>query len=366
MQRALELAQRGLFTTSPNPCVGCVITRGDMIIGEGYHHKAGEPHAEIMALRSAGACVTGATCYVTLEPCSHYGRTPPCAKALVKAGVSRVVIACTDPNPQVAGRGIKILKEAGIEVDVGLLEEEALYLNRAFFKSIVKKIPYCIVKIGMSVDGKIALSDGRSKWITSEKSRKEVQKLRAQSDAILTGSGTVLADDPLLNVRYDELSIKLFDKYDINKDKQPLRVVVDTRQRINPDKFALFKEGSVLLVHGALDNNFGLKRLNDHVELLTVPCDPMGRISLALVLAELDRRQIRKVLVEAGPKLVASMLQEGFVDELDLFIAPKVLGKTAQSAFILDEISDLNKVKPYKLQSLKRKGDDLFIRYLLK
>ena len=254
MKRALKLAARGKFTTSPNPAVGCVIVRNGMIIGEGYHHKAGEPHAEIMAMRSAGASVAGATCYVTLEPCSHYGRTPPCAKALVKAGVKRVVIACGDPNPQVAGRGVKILKDAGIEVDVGLYENKALKLNRAFFKSIVKNIPYVTVKIGMSLDGKIALSDGRSKWITSDKSRKAVQKMRAESDAIITGAGTVLADNPMLNVRYDELPEKVFAKYDINRDKQPLRVVLDSHLRINPDNFAMFSQGKILLVRPSLNH----------------------------------------------------------------------------------------------------------------
>lgn len=365
MKRALKLAARGKFTTSPNPAVGCVIVRNGMIIGEGYHHKAGEPHAEIMAMRSAGSSVAGATCYVTLEPCSHYGRTPPCAKALVKAGVKRVAIACGDPNPQVAGRGVKILKDAGIEVDVGLYENKALKLNRAFFKSIVKNIPYVTVKIGMSLDAKIALSDGRSKWITSEKSRQTVQKMRAASDAIITGSGTVIADNPLLNVRYDELSAKVFEKYDINKEKQPLRVVLDSRQRINPDDYVMFSQGKVLLVRPSLDSKNISEQINEHLEIFYAPCDFAGRICISTVLSELSKRQCRKVLVEAGPTLVASFLQERLADELALFVAPKVLGVNAKTAFACDEVSSLDCLKPYKILTIKRSGKDFFVRALL-
>ena len=365
MKRALKLAARGKFTTSPNPVVGCVIVRNGMIIGEGYHHKAGEPHAEIMAMRSAGASVAGATCYVTLEPCSHYGRTPPCAKALVKAGVKRVVIACGDPNPQVAGRGVKILKDAGIEVDVGLYENKALKLNRAFFKSIVKNIPYVTVKIGMSLDGKIALSDGRSKWITSDKSRKAVQKMRAESDAIITGAGTVLADNPMLNVRYDELPEKVFAKYDINRDKQPLRVVLDSHLRINPDNFAMFSQGKILLVRPSLNHKMEAEKLNEHVEIFYAPCEASGRICLSAVLSELSKRQCRKVLVEAGPTLVDAFLKENLADELAVFVAPKILGANAKSAFACDEVSSLDCLKPYKIKTLKKCGTDFFVRALL-
>ena len=342
MKRALKLAARGKFTTSPNPAVGCVIVRNGMIIGEGYHHKAGEPHAEIMAMRSAGSSVAGSPCYVTLEPCSHYGRTPPCAKALVKAGVKRVVIACGDPNPQVAGRGVKILKDAGIEVDVGLYENKALKLNRAFFKSIVKNIPYVTVKIGMSLDAKIALSDGRSKWITSEKSRQTVQKMRAASDAIITGSGTVIADNPLLNVRYDELSAKVFD-----------------------DDYVMFSQGKVLLVRPSLDSKNISEQINEHLEIFYAPCDFAGRICISAVLSELSKRQCRKVLVEAGPTLVASFLQERLADELALFVAPKVLGGNAKTAFACDEVSSLDCLKPYKILTIKRSGKDFFVRALL-
>lgn len=365
MKRALKLAARGRFTTSPNPAVGCVIVRNGMIIGEGYHHKAGQPHAEVMAMRSAGASVAGATCYVTLEPCSHYGRTPPCAKALVKAGVKRVVIACGDPNPKVAGRGIKILRDAGIEVDTGLYEKKALKLNRAFLKAIVQDVPYVVVKVGMSLDGKIALSDGRSKWITSAQSRSIVQKMRAEADAIITGSGTVIADNPMLNVRYNELPPKVFEKYDINEDKQPLRVVLDSSMRIEPDKYAMFSQGKVLLVRPALNNRLESEMLNEHVEIFFAPCDEKGRICLNAVLSELSKRQCRKVLVEAGPALVASFLQEHLADELAVFIAPKILGTAAKSAFVCDEVSSLTELKPYKIQSIKKCGTDFFVRALL-
>ena len=224
MMQALKLASCGLYTSYPNPAVGCVIVRDGKVIGEGYHHAAGQPHAEIMALADANYDVEGATVYVTLEPCSHYGRTPPCALKLVEMKVSKVVVAADDPNPKVNGRGFQILKEAGIEVVQHVLEKESLYQNRAFFKSIQGPYPYVSVKVAMSLDGKTALADGSSKWITGERSRQKVQDIRAKSDCIITGVNTVIADDPQLNVRYETLRKKYLKKIDREYIRQPLKV----------------------------------------------------------------------------------------------------------------------------------------------
>ena len=253
MMRALRLASFGLYTTYPNPAVGCVFVRDDRIIGAGWHHRAGEPHAEIMAIDNAGGDVSGATAYVTLEPCSHYGRTPPCAARLVSEGVSRVVIAAGDPNPKVSGRGVRILREAGIEVVEHVLEKEAWFLNRAFMKSITGKTPFVTLKTAMSLDASTALKDGQSKWITDARSRSDVQDLRAQCDVIVTSWSTVKADNPKLNVRYDELpqsARMMVRKEDL---RQPVKVVIDSAGRFSAggslkrSDFEIFKQGRVLL-----------------------------------------------------------------------------------------------------------------------
>lgn len=307
MSRAIELAKKGRFTTRPNPNVGCVIVKDNQIIGEGFHYLAGQPHAEVFALRQAyehyAKHLQGATAYVTLEPCSHHGRTPPCADALIKAGISRVVIAVVDPNPKVDGGGIAKLQQAGIEVIAGICEQAAYQLNEGFFKVMRGGLPFVRLKIATSLDGRTAMANGESKWITSEQSREDVQRLRAQAGAIITGSETILQDHPALNIRSHQLGVNLDDI------PQPLLVVLDRRQRIQMT-YAWYQsqinKRPVLLIQNAT-------------------------ISLTQLLTTLkDNYQINDVLVEAGATVAASFLQQGLVDELVVYQAPCFLGNNAK------------------------------------
>ena len=382
MQQALKEARRGRFSTSPNPAVGCVIVKDGAIVGSGFHHKAGEGHAEVMALKSAGNNVQGACCYVTLEPCSHYGRTPPCAKALVKAGVSRVVVAIEDPNPKVAGKGIAILQDAGVKVEVGLLESEAYKLNKAFFKSIQGKGPYVVAKVALSLDAKSALANGESKWITNEKSRRFVQKIRARADAIITGVNTVLADDPHLNVRYSELPKKV-QKQCYLWNKQPLKVVLDSKGQLldKLESLNLFKDGQSLIVMTdkerfknfvfsklqvevtQKEDELNLFKINENIEVLLVKGDERGHVSLPEVLKALDKFSIRRVLVEAGATLVSRFIDEKLVDELFVFCAPKLLGQGARDAIITKAKEKLANALEFKLKKVKTLGDDVMLKY---
>ncbi len=378
MRMALKLARKGRFATSPNPAVGCIIVRDHVIIGSGFHHRAGEDHAEVMALKSAGYRVEGATAYVTLEPCSHYGRTPPCARSLVKAGIARVVMAMTDPNPKVSGKGIAILKEGKVRVDSGLLADKAYRLNRAFFKSVSGQGPYVVVKVAASLDDKSALRSGESQWITSAKSRQKVQSLRARSDAIITGVKTVLQDNPRLNVRYGELSAKIRRNCYL-WDKQPLKVILDSHGKLVGalKDFQLFSEGKNLLCvadrsvfeRAALDHGVSLTEgqrliaLNEHVELRCCDPTPEGRVSLEDVLEELDNRQCRQILVEAGAALSSSFLDADLADEMWLFTGPLLLGEGSREALMTAAPENLDKARRFKLKKLQRIGDDILARY---
>ena len=320
MRRALALAAEGRFSTSPNPRVGCIIAHGGQIVGQGFHLKAGGPHAEVHALRQAGESARGATAYVTLEPCSHYGRTPPCAEALIQAGVSRVVAALSDPNPQVAGKGLAMLSAAGIRTESGLLETEARELNRGFLSRIERGRPFVRLKCAASLDGKTALSDGLSQWITGEAARHDVQILRAESCAVLTGIGTVLADDPQLNVRaFPTL-------------RQPLRIVLDSRLRLPPTAKLLADPESPVLP----EKYPAALATVPHLDILTIPATD-GRISLPAALPLLAERGIGELLVEAGATLCGAFLQAGLVDEIVLYQAGKILGGNARSLFDLPE-----------------------------
>ncbi|MDD6318227.1 MAG: bifunctional diaminohydroxyphosphoribosylaminopyrimidine deaminase/5-amino-6-(5-phosphoribosylamino)uracil reductase RibD [Succinatimonas hippei] len=365
MARALKLASHGLYTASPNPAVGCVIVRDGKIIGEGWHHRAGEGHAEIMALESVNGSVKGATVYVTLEPCSHYGRTPPCAVRLVHEGIKRCVIAVGDPNPKVSGRGVRILKSAGIEVKTGVLEKKAWFLNRAFMKAITSDKPFVTVKTGMSLDAKIALKDGQSQWITSARSRSQTMDLRARSDAIITGSGTVIADNPRLSVRYAELPGKAKKKVSESEIRQPLKVVLDSRSRLNPDDFELFKAGGRVLWCTAQKKEQSVReeRIDDRVTRLYVPSEG-GHISLSGVLEYLGAHQIRRVLVEAGGTLTGSFISADLADEVYAFVAPVLLGTQSQSAFVLSAPQTLSESARLCLHSVKKIGDDVRLHYL--
>ncbi|MGQ7815864.1 bifunctional diaminohydroxyphosphoribosylaminopyrimidine deaminase/5-amino-6-(5-phosphoribosylamino)uracil reductase RibD [Metapseudomonas furukawaii] len=322
MARALELARKGLYSTHPNPRVGCVIVRDGQVVGEGWHVRAGEPHAEVHALRQAGERARGATAYVTLEPCSHHGRTPPCADALVAAGVGRVVAAMQDPNPQVAGRGLKRLEDAGIAVSSGVLEAEAKALNAGFIKRMERGLPFVRVKLAMSLDGRTAMASGESQWITGPAARAAVQRLRARASVVLTGADTVLMDAARLTVRPDELGLDA-ELTALAASRPPLRVLVDGRLRV-PSDVPFFQAGPAL-VATALE---GREAPAGH-ELIAVP-GADGRVDLRRLLEALASRGVNEVLVEAGPRLAGAFAQAGLVDEYQIFFAGKFLGSGAR------------------------------------
>ena len=317
MAHALRLAERGLCTTQPNPRVGCVIAHGDGVVGTGFHQRAGEPHAEVYALREAGERARGATAYVTLEPCAHHGRTPPCADALVAAGVKRVVIAAEDPFPQVDGRGTSLLRAAGVTVDTGLMREAARELNIGFFSRIERGRPWVRVKLAMSLDGRTALASGESKWITGEAARADVQRWRARSSAILSGSGTVLADDPRLTVRLPEGEAFA----------PPWRVILDRRLRTPAGSHVLDGSVPTLLLHGAAAS--GADERFARVERIALAMSG-DALDLRAVLALLAGRGCNEVQVEAGPTLCGALFAAGLADELLLYVAPLLLGDSAR------------------------------------
>ena len=345
MARALQLAERGLWTTSPNPRVGCVLVRDGVIVGEGWHEKAGEPHAEIHALRAAGEQARGATAYVTLEPCSHHGRTPPCADALIAAGVVRVVAAMADPNPLVAGSGLAGLRQAGIETVCGLLENEARELNIGFVSRMTRGRPWLRLKAAASLDGKTALNNGVSQWITGPAARRDGQRWRARACAILTGIGTVRDDDPQLNVREVETS------------RQPLRVVVDSKLEI-PLSARILQGGPVLLA-GAVEDAARIAALRSAgAEVLILP-NAAGKVELRDLLEALGRRGINEVHAEAGFKLNGSLMREGLVDELLLYLAPCLIGHAASGLFNLPELASLDGKRLLQIRDLRQIGEDI-------
>ena len=354
MAQALRLAERGLYTTMPNPRVGCVLVKGDQVIAEGWHYRAGEAHAEVHALQQAGEQARGATAYVTLEPCNHSGRTGPCSEALLAAGVARVVFAMEDPNPQVAGSGLERLRAAGVVIDGPVLEDDARALNPGFLKRMERKLPFVRCKLAMSLDGRTAMASGQSKWVTGRKSREDVQRLRARSCAIVSGIDTVISDNAALIVRVDELQLS---NADDAAARQPLRVILDSRLRLGRDAELLRHPSPILLIHnGAQDN---AARLNDwpvHVELLAIP-DSHGRIDLLAVLRELARRQCNEVLVEAGATLAGSFLRRGLLDELIIYMAPKLLGSSARPLFDLP-LHTMSAALPVKVRDMRAVGDD--------
>ena len=345
MALALRLAERGLFTTSPNPRVGCVLVKDGKVVGEGWHERAGEPHAEVHALRAAGKLARGATAYVTLEPCSHHGRTPPCADALIAAGVKRVVAALQDPNPLVAGRGIARLRAAGIEVDSGLMEATARELNIGFVARMSRGMPWVRSKIAASLDGHTALNNGTSKWITGEAARSDVQHWRARSCAMLTGVGTVLADDPLLNVR-------------IESGRQPLRVILDSQLRMPPA--ARILGGGALIYTASADTAKCAALQQKGAEVVQLP-GTNGQIDLSSVLRDLAQRGCNEVLVEAGRTLNGALLQAGLVDELVLYLAPQLLGDAARGMADLGELTQLQQRVELHWQDVRQVGGDLRI-----
>jgi diaminohydroxyphosphoribosylaminopyrimidine deaminase/5-amino-6-(5-phosphoribosylamino)uracil reductase len=362
MTRAIALAQKGRFTTSPNPNVGCVIVNNGEIVGEGFHQKAGTPHAEVHALNMAASQSLGATCYVTLEPCAHFGRTPPCALALVKAKVSRVVIAMVDPNPQVAGRGIAILKEAGIQVDVGLLTAQSEALNLGFITRMTLKRPRVTVKMAASLDGKTALKNGKSQWITGPEARIDVQYYRSQQSAILTGNNTVVADDPSLNVRYQELlRSPLFEADLVNENdlRQPLRIILDSHNKVSPQQKLFTLPGNVLLVSLVARDMTIFNNLQAQVEQVVCPANKNNQVDLRSLMTLLNDREINDLWVEAGATLAGELFKVDLVDEFILYQATKLMGDQGRNLVNLPNFSTMNDIIKLKLHSVSQIGDDI-------
>ncbi len=352
MARALRLAEQGLYTTDPNPRVGCVIVQGNEVVGEGWHERAGGPHAEIVALEAAGERARGSTVYVTLEPCSHHGRTPPCADALVAAGVGRVICAMIDPNPRVAGQGMGRLQAAGIETAHGLLEAQARALNPGFVKRMETGRPWVRLKLAMSLDGRTAMASGESKWITGEDARRDVHRLRARSSAIVTGVGTVLADDPALTARLDEPPV----------ERQPLRVVVDTHLSL-PLTAKLLRQPGRTLVMTCSDDADAREALEaGGAEVVQLPyCSDV--VDMAVVLDTLGEMEINEVLVETGATLSGALLQAGLIDELIVYVAPILMGHEARPLFRLPGLASMADRIELELIEQRMVGRDMRLRY---
>ena len=359
MARAIELAKKGRFTTTPNPNVGCVLVKNNKIIAEGFHQLAGQGHAEVNALAEAGENAKGATAYVTLEPCSHYGRTPPCAEGLKAAGVKKVVAAMVDSNPQVAGKGLKILADAGIEVAHGLLEEQARALNLGFFKRMEQGLPFVTCKMAASIDGKTALKNGQSKWITGPAARQDVQLYRAQSCAILTGADTVIIDDAKLNVRPEELPVSLPTNLPL---RQPVRVIIDSQNRLTPE-LALFSiQSEVIIFTTRVDKSHQWPHFVKHIE---VP-EKNNKVDLQAALQKLAQLQFNNVWLEAGATLAGKMAELGLIDEFVFYIAPKLMGSDARSLLNFPELMSMQNTINLTFNECVPIGDDLRITALKK
>lgn len=357
MAQALRLAEKGLYSTDPNPRVGCVVVKDGKVVGEGWHRRAGEAHAERLALSAAGAAARHATVYVTLEPCAHHGRTPPCADALVEAGVDRVVAAIQDPNPLVAGQGSARLREAGIRAEVGLLAADAEALNPGFLKRMRDGLPFVRCKLAMSLDGRTAMASGESQWITGESARRDVQRLRARSSAVLTGVNTVLADDPSLNVRLDAQTLGYTD--DTGPLRQPIRVVLDSRLRTPPRARLLMLEGKTLVLCGQAAPSDIAEELEAAGATILRQPQLGGRIDLRHALHELATRGVNEVLIESGPTLAGHALSTGLVDELIIYVAPHLMGHQARGLAKLDDIQRMAERLAFRFVDTRRVGADL-------
>jgi len=346
MARALQLADRGRYSARPNPVVGCVIVNDGKVVAEGWHERAGAPHAEINALCAAGDEALGATVYLTLEPCAHHGKTPPCATALIEAGVGKVIAAMEDPFEAVAGRGLAMLEAAGIEIGVGLMASSARLLNEGFISRVTRGRPLVRLKIAASIDGAIAMSSGESQWITGPRAREDVQRLRARSGAVMTGIGTVLADDPSLNVRAREL---------VTKDRQPLRVVLDSRLRMPLTAGMLTLPGTTLVCcTGDHDHS---RLLDAGAEVCSFPATG-EKVDVTAVLDELAIREVNEVLVEAGPALAGHLLEKELVDELVIYQAPHIMGSETRRMFVTPSIQALADRRRLDITDVRRLGDD--------
>ncbi len=349
MSTAIQLAKRGLYSTDPNPRVGCIITDAGKVIAEGWHVRAGEGHAEVNALKQIGDKAKDATAYVTLEPCSHFGRTPPCAQALIEAGIARVVVAMKDPNPQVAGKGLQLLADAGIQVESGLLEQQAALLNPGYLKRMREGRPWVRCKLAMSLDGRTAMASGESKWITSAAAREDVHRLRARSSAILTGSGTVMSDNPSLTARCDEAA---------QRTEQPLRVIVDSELKVSPQSAVFRQQGTVRIYTLADAAPNRRDALHDAgAEIVMLPARD-SRVDLTAVMHELAESQINEVMVEAGAGLAGALLQQQLIDEMIIYMAPKLMGDSARGLFQLPGLETMAQSIDLHIDDVRKIGVD--------
>ena len=350
MARALRLARKGLYTTAPNPRVGCVLVKSDRIVGEGWHERTGGPHAEVVALQQAGEHAQGSTAYVTLEPCCHQGRTPPCTDALQAAGVKEVVAAMHDPNPAVAGKGLAKLEAAGITVSCGLMQAQAEALNRGFVQRMRHRKPWVLSKLAMSVDGRTAMASGESQWITSSASRRQVHFLRASNQAVMCGVGTVLADDPSLNVRLDESIPE-------GGWLQPIRVIVDSNLQTPVTAKMLQTDAHCLIFYAQADAARQQQLRNAGAELIHMPA-ANGQIDLNAVLTHLAELQINDVLLETGATLNGAMLQAGLINELRIFMAPHLMGGEGRGLFNLPGLDSMDQRHAITIQDIRAVGSD--------
>lgn len=356
MARALVLARRGLYSTDPNPRVGCVLVKNRRKVGEGWHRRAGEAHAEIHALHDAGDAAKGATAYVTLEPCSHRGRTGPCAQALIDAGIRKVVIAMQDPNPLVSGQGIAMLRKAGVEVEVGLLEEQARALNPGFIARMSRQRPFVRLKMAMSLDARTAMASGESQWITGPSARTEVQRLRARSSAVMTGVDSIIFDNSRLTVRAGQLKL---DDAEAIADRQPLRIVVDTRLRMPLAAACLREPGRTLIATCSTDSARRKKLEEAGAEVVAMACDLNGRVDLTALLEYLAREEsCNEILLETGATLAGSMLDAELIDEMHLFVAPTLLGGEARPLFALPGLERMAQQRPLQIDDIRAVGRD--------
>lgn len=356
MARAIRLARLGLYTTEPNPRVGCVLVRDGDIVGEGFHRQAGKPHAERNAIAGAGERARGASAYVTLEPCCHQGKTPPCTDGLLEAGVTRVVAAMGDPNPLVAGKGLALLREKGVAVEVGVLEEQARALNPGFVKRMRDGLPYVRCKLASSLDGRTATASGESKWITCEAARHDVQLLRARSSAIVTGVGTLLADNPAMNVRLSADELPGMEPGE--RVRQPVRVLVDSRLRIPSHARMLGLPGTTLVACVDQDPTHVMRLESAGANVYVCP-ESNGRVDLQSLLRYLARQEINEVLIESGPTLAGAALQSGLVDEIVLYLAPHLMGDDARGLFHLPGLERMQDRVELAIRDVRMVGRDL-------
>ncbi len=359
MARALRLAQRGLYTADPNPRVGCVLVNRGAVVGEGFHARTGEGHAEVIALQAAAAQAKGATAYITLEPCCHHGHTPPCTEALIAAGIVRAVIAMRDPNPQVSGQGVAVLQTHGIDVVEGVMAEQAAALNPGFISRMQHNRPWVRIKSAISLDGRTAMASGESQWISGETARHDVQLLRARSGAVFTGIGTALADDPGLNVRLsaEQLGIE-------GEVRQPLRVVIDADLKLSPEAKLLQLPGESIIftvAHDDAQHTDKMESLQQAGAAVITAGDEQACIDLPLALRLLAERGVNELQVEAGSRLVGSLFSAGLVDELVIYLAPHLMGDAAQGLVHIPAIDSMSKRVPLRWRDVRKIGDDLKI-----